>query len=113
MRWEGTGVIKNDGQTIIHSGNEAHTSGLGIILDQKTAKMFNGTWAISDRVLLDKVKNKHKDLSIIQVYAPTSSSTEAEIGRFYDELEIALKQCKFKELKLIKLRLHSTLFLLR
>ena len=44
-------------------------------------------------VLLVKSKGSPIDLSIIQVYAPTSDSSEEEIEKFYDTLEEAKRQC--------------------
>ena len=49
---------------------------------------------MSDRVLLLKVAGKPLDLNIIQVYAPTSASSEEDAENFYEEIEKAKNQCK-------------------
>ena len=49
-----------------------------------------GYWAISDRVILVKLKGQSFGISIIIVYAPTSESSEDEIVAFYNKLEEAL-----------------------
>ena len=41
--------------------------------------------------LLVKLKASPLDINIIQVYAPTSASTEEELDNFYKELETAKK----------------------
>ena len=51
-----------------------------------------GYWAISERVLLVRVKGKPFNLCIIQVYAPTSKHDEEEVGRFYDEVNLGGEQ---------------------
>ena len=50
-----------------------------------------------DRVLLVKLKGSPLDINIIQVFAPTSASTEEELDKFYKELETAKKQCKVQD----------------
>ena len=47
-----------------------------------------GYHAISDRILLVKIHGQPFDLSIIQVYAPTSASTEEEMEYVYSDLEM-------------------------
>ena len=42
MRWKGSGKIIADNHTIIYSGGDTHEKGVGIILDEKTAKSING-----------------------------------------------------------------------
>ena len=42
---------------------------------------------ISDRILTLKLNAKHHVINIIQVYAPTSASTDEEIEQFYNDLQ--------------------------
>ena len=43
------------------------------------------------------IKGKPIDINIIQVYAPTTSSSDEEIQHFYDEIEMAMAQIGSQE----------------
>ena len=93
-RWTNSGSMQIDDYKIIYSGGDKHEKGVGIILDKERSKSLMGYWAISDRVLLVKLKGHPFNISIIQAYAPTSASTEDDIEAFYETLEKAKDQCK-------------------
>ena len=57
------------------------------------SKSVLGHCALPDRILLVRFYGKPFKLSIIQVYAPTSASSEEEIEDFYSDLEDAHKKC--------------------
>ena len=101
MRWNDSGQMKANGYTVIYSGNKKHSNGVGVIIDPEFSKNITGFHAISDRVLLVKLKNLHHSLSLIQAYAPTSDASDAEINCFYEELNDALKKCKHGEMEII------------
>ena len=83
------GSMHIDDYKIIYSGGDKHEKGVGIILDKERSKSLMGYWAISDRVLLVKLKGHKFNISIIQAYSPTSASTEEDIEAFYETLEKA------------------------
>ena len=97
VRWKGAGVINSDSHKLIYSGGNDHERGVGFILDRQTSLSLKGYWAVSDRVILIKLEGKPLDLDIIQIYAPTSTSTEEDIDAFYLDLEKAKKQCKSQD----------------
>jgi len=47
---------------------------------------------ISDRVLVVRLKAKPRNISLIQVYGPTTAATDEEMERFYQDLSQAVKQ---------------------
>ena len=65
MRWKGVGKTICGDYTIIHSGGTKAMYGVGLIFDKSVSKSISGFWAVSDRVLLVKLKGKPFDLSII------------------------------------------------
>lgn len=101
MRWIGAGEMYSDNFRIIYSGGNNHTKGVGIILDAERAKMVKGFWTISERVMLLKLQGTPVDINIIQIYAPTTDSTEEELDDFYNQLQIAMKQCKAHEVTIV------------
>ena len=101
VRWKRTGTKTSDSYKIIYSGGDKHERGVGVILDSRTAKTLKGYWTISDRVMLVRMKGTPFDTSIIQVYAPTSESTEEEIEKFYEELDKAKSFCNSQDVILV------------
>lgn len=102
VRWKGSGKITSDDFTIIYSGGAKHEKGVAFIIDKLSARSVKGFWAVSDRVIMIKLSTKPLDLNIIQVYAPTSESTDEELDSFYDEIEQALKQCKSTDITIVQ-----------
>lgn len=67
----------------------------------KVAKCLKGYWAVSDRVLVVKIRGKPFDITIIQVYAPTSERDEDEVDEFYNKLDQAIDQCMNHEITIV------------
>lgn len=101
MRWKGAGEMISEGYKIIYSGGVKHERGVGIIIRPEMAKTVKGFWTLSDRIVLVKFSGSPVDLNIIQVYAPTSTSTETDIEDFYRGLDTVTRQCKAHELTLV------------
>ncbi|GFO01569.1 craniofacial development protein 2-like [Plakobranchus ocellatus] len=89
VRWTGAGSMKLGSKTLIYSGGHTHERGVGILFDVTTAKSLGSWCPISDRVVVTNLVAKPLNLGIIQVYAPTSDSEDAEVEKFYEEIEKA------------------------
>ena len=48
-----------------------------------------GYWALSDPVILMKFRGKPFDISVIQVYAPTTDKDSDEIDSFHEKVDAA------------------------
>ena len=53
---------------------------------------MNQSAGFSDRVLVVRLKAKPRNITLIQVYGPTTAATDEEIERFYLDLSQAVKQ---------------------
>ena len=84
-----------------HSGDTEHERQVVMILNRDMAKTVNEYWTPSDRVLLIKIAGKPYDLNIIQIYAPTSTSSDEDIEKFYGNLEQAKVQCRQQDTLII------------
>ncbi|XP_069977589.1 periostin [Penaeus vannamei] len=74
-------IFRSGDVTMKYSGkSDVHEAGVGISLQKEIAKSLMGFHAVSERVIMIKLKGKPFNYAIIQVSAPTSSSTEEEIG---------------------------------
>ena len=95
--------MKQDGLKVevYYSGGDNHELGVGILLNKTVANSVVAFCPVSVRKALVKLKAKPFDLNIIQVYAPTSASTEEELEEFYEELDKCKKECKDHELDIV------------
>ena len=94
VRWLESGNLQCDPHTLTYLGHKKeHKHGVGLLLSKAMSQSVMGYHAMSDIILLVMIYGQPFDLSIIQVYAPTSASTEEEIGDLYSDLEDAYSKC--------------------
>lgn len=101
VRWTDSGCVKSGDHTMWYSGGSNHKNGVGIILHNKIAKMVEGYIALSDRIIITKLNTKPFKINIMQVYAPTTDTSDEEIEIFYEEIEEALSTTKSQEINII------------
>ena len=78
VRWQQSGKIVCNDHTLIYSGHKKDPKdGVGLLLSKVVSKSVLGYCALSDRISLVRINGKLFN-SIIQVYAPTSASSEEE-----------------------------------
>ena len=73
-RIAGSGISKIGTHTLIHSGGTAKMYGVAIFLSPVIARNLVSWRAVSDRLLLARIKHRHGFLTVIAVYAPTEVS---------------------------------------
>ena len=84
VRWTKSGKLTTDNHMMVYSGHQKeHEYGVGVLITKQVAKSMVGFYALSDRVLILKIVSKPFNLVIIQVYAPTSTSSDEDIEQFY------------------------------
>ncbi|XP_072398039.1 uncharacterized protein [Diabrotica undecimpunctata] len=83
-----TGQCKINDHHIYYSGNPngRHENGVGIILNQETARHVKNFVRISERILLLQLNTYPITPNIIQVYAPTADKPDEISEAFYNEL---------------------------
>ena len=110
MKWDVVGLseVRRPGENLIetkehhllfHKGKESlKQSGIGFLINKNIKDKVHELYGISDRVasLTLKLSNKF-DLKIIQVYAPTSTSSDEELETFYEEVTQALDHQKAQQ----------------
>ena len=95
LRLDGQGHFTTtlDGHTIVYSGRLTQSmSGVAVSIHRKIAGALVGYEPISDRVLVVRLKAKPRNITLIQVYGPTTAATDEEMERFYQDLSQAVKQ---------------------
>ena len=90
VRWSGQGPFTVDGHTVVYSRNEkGGSTAVAIVLDKKHAGALKSYNPINDRFLTVRINTKYAVLNIIPVYAPASTSSDKEIEKFYNDLQIS------------------------
>ena len=84
--------ITESGHTMVYSGKEEGRSrqGVGFILNKSASRALIGYNPISPRVISLRLKAHPLNISIVQVYAPTSDAAENEAESFYESLQETL-----------------------
>ena len=103
VRWTGKGHFSTeDSHTIYYSGPDTlRRNGVGFILTKEVAKCVIGYNPISDRLISIRLQANPVNISLIQVYAPTSTADGEEIGSFYHELQETINKIPRRDITFI------------
>ena len=87
LRWTGMGEFNSDGHYIYYCRQESlRRNGLAIMNNKRVWNSVLGCNLKNDRMISVQFQGKPFNITVIQVYAPTSNAEEAEIERFYEDL---------------------------
>ena len=103
VRWTGFGETSTDeGHKIWFSGDQSkHQYGVAFIVRKELAKSIISCTPISSRIISIRICAKPHNLTIIQVYAPTSDHDDEEVETFYEEIEKVIKATPKKDILII------------
>ena len=97
VRWTGKGETPTG--DFIWSGEEkSHMRGVGFLLSAQAKKALIGYNPISSRIISARFDAAPFKITVIHVYAPTSSSSEEDIEAFYSDIEDALAKTDKKDI---------------
>ena len=86
-RLTGSGEILTEaGHKLYYSGQSKHFEGVGFIIKDFTKSVMNYS-AVSSRIMSISIKANLMNISIIQIYAPTTTHEDQEIEDFYESIE--------------------------
>ena len=71
------------------------------MIDSEVSKSVIGYHPLNERILYVRLRAKPINVTIFQVYVPTSVATEEEIVAFYGELENAIDSAHQQDIKII------------
>ena len=88
--------------TIYYSGSDRQgLSGVAFVATPAISKFVLGYNPISDRIISIRLQAKPLNLSVVQVYAPTSAASEDDINNFYNALQDVLDGLPNKDVVLV------------
>jgi len=91
-KWTGMGEFNSDYHYIYYRGPESlRRNGVAIKVNKRVQNAVLGCNLKNDRMISVCFQGKPFNITVIQVYAPTSNTEEAEVERFYEDLKDLLE----------------------
>ena len=101
LKWTGMCKFNSDDHYIYYCGQESLSrNGVTIIVNKRFQNVVLGYSLKNDGMTSVRFHNKPFHITVIQVYALTSNAEDAEVERFYEDLQELLeltsqKRCLF------------------
>ena len=89
IKWTGMGELNSDDHYIYYCKQESLRKKWSSHNGQQKSPKCSTCWMQSqnDRMIAVNFQGKPFNITVIQVYAPTSNTEEAEVERFYEDLQ--------------------------
>ena len=101
LKWTGMGEFNSDDHYIYYCGQESlRRNGVAIMVN-KSPNAVLGCNLGNDRMISVHFQGKPFNITVIQACAPTSNAEEAEVERFYEDLQDLLELTPQKDVLLI------------
>ena len=92
LKWTGMGEFDSDDHYIYYGGQESlRRNGVAIMVNKRVQNAVLGCNLKNDSMISVRLQGKPFNITVIQVYAPTSSTEEAEVEWFYEDLQELLE----------------------
>ena len=92
LKWTGMGEFNSDDHYIYYYGQESlRRNGVAIMVNKRVRNAVLGCSLKNDIMISVHFQGKPFNITIIQVYAPTSNAKEAEVEQFYEDLQNLLE----------------------
>ena len=92
LRWTGMGEFNSDDHYIYYCGQESlRRNGVAIMVNKRVRNAILRCNLKNDRMISVHFQGKPFNITVIQVYAPTSNAKEDEVEQFYEDLQDLLE----------------------
>ena len=92
LKWTGMGEFTSEDHYIYYHGQESlRRNGVAIMVNKRVRNAVIGCNLKNDRMISDRFQGKPFNITVIQVYAPTSNAEEAEVEWFCEDLQDLLE----------------------
>ena len=90
LKWSGMGKFNIDDLSTTKGQKSFRRNGVALIVNKRVQNAVLGCNLKNNRMI--SVQDKPFNITVIQVYAPTSNAEEAEVELFYEDLQDLLEQ---------------------
>ena len=88
LKWTGMGDFNSDDHYIYYHGQESRRrNGVAIMVNKRVRNAVLKCNLNNDKVISVRFQGKPFNITVIQAYVPTSNAEEAEVERFYEDLQ--------------------------
>ena len=102
LRWTGMGEFNSDYHYIHYCQQESlRRNGVAITVNKRVQNAVLGCNLKTTGIISVHFQGKPFNITVIQVYAPTSNSAETEVERFYEDLQDLLELTPQKDVLFI------------
>ena len=83
LKWTGMGEFNSDDHYVYYCGQESlRRNGVAFIVNKKVQNVVLRYNLKNDRMILVRFQGKPFNITVIQVYAPTTNTKEGEVDQF-------------------------------
>ena len=102
LKWTGMGEFNSDNHYIYYCRQESlRRNGVAIMVNKRVQNALLGCNLKNDRMISVRFQGKPFNITVLQVYAPTSNAEEAETEQFYEDLQDLLELTPKKDVLFI------------
>ena len=102
LKWTGMGDFNFDDHYMYYCGQEfLRRNGVALRVNKRVQNSVLGCNLKNDRMISVRFQGKLFNITVIQVYAPTTNAEEAEVEYFYDDLQGLLELTPKKDVLFI------------
>ena len=99
LKWTGRGEFNSNDHFIYSCGQESlRRNGVAIMINKESEMQYLDTISKNDRMISVCFQGKPFNIRVIQAYAPISNAEEAEVLRFYEDLQDLLELTPQKQM---------------
>ena len=92
LKWTGMGEFNSDDHYIYYCGQEfLKRNGVAIMVNKRVQNAVLGCNVKNDGMISVHFQGKPFNITVIQAYVPISNTEEAEVERFYEDLQDLLE----------------------
>ena len=92
LKWTGMGEFSSDDHYIYYCGQESlRRNGVALMVNKRVQNAVLGCNLKNDRMISVRLQGKPLNITVIQVYAPTSNAEKTEAEWFYEDLQDLLE----------------------
>ena len=92
LKWTGMGEFNSDDCYIYYCGQESlRRNRVAIMVNKRVWNAVLGCNLKNNRIISVRFQGKSFNITVIQVYAPTSNAEDTEVERFYEDLQDLLE----------------------
>ena len=95
-------LATEEGHKMYYIGQGKHYEGVGFMVKKEIKNSVINYTAVSSRIISIRIKANPMNITIIQIYAPTTAYTDEEIEQFYESIDNTIKETPNKDFLIIQ-----------